>query len=81
MYRQLQTAVIGLFSQFLPNDLGGENIGSGQHRYMAGFDIQRNRPYILYDYPGGGTPATSDTDGATGCFSYDGGDIPLSQPT
>ncbi len=80
VYRQLQTAVIGLFSQFLPNDLGGENIGSGQHRYMAGFDVQRNRPYILYDYPGGGTPATSDTDGATGCFSYDGGDIPLSQP-
>ena len=81
VYRQLQSAVVGLFSQVMPHEVGGENIGTGMHRYVAGYDTLRDRPYILYDYPGGGTPATGDTDGATGTNSYDAGDIPLAQPT
>ena len=80
VYRQLQSAVVGIFSQVMPHEAGGENIGSGQHRYIAGYDTLRSRQYILYDYPGGGTPATSDTDGSTGHFHYDGGDMPLAQP-
>ena len=81
VYRQVQSAVVSLFSQVVPGELGGENLGTGQHRYVSGYDSLRGKPYILYDYPGGGTPATSDTDGATGCVLYDAGDLPLAQPT
>ena len=80
VYRQLQSAVVGAFSQVMPSEVGGENIGSGQHRNIAGYDTLRTRPYILHDIPGGGTPAANDTDGSTGHFHYDGGDMPLAQP-
>ena len=80
VYRSLQTAVIGLFSQVMPGELGGENLGSSHHRYIAGYDPTRNRPYILYAYPAGGTPGTSDTDGSTGHITYDAGDMPMAQP-
>ena len=33
----------------------------------------------LYESPQGGAPATSDTDGATGCFNYDAGDLAMVQ--
>ena len=81
VFRQLQTVVVGLFSQIIPGDLGAENMGGVHHIYVAGYDSQRSQPYILYDYPQGGTPATSDTDGATGSFFYDNGDIIAVQPT
>ena len=80
VYRQLQAVVTGAFSQVIPHDLGGENIGAANHCYLAGYDELRNKPYILYEYPQGGTPATSDTDGATGCYICDGGDIASAYP-
>ena len=80
IYRQLQSTVIGLFSQAMPDQPGGENQGAVNHCYIAGQDPVRNRPYILYEYPMGGTAATSDTDGTTGCFNYDGGDMPCVYP-
>ena len=76
VYRQLQSAVVGLLSQVIPDDLGAENMGTVNHIYVAGFDDTRNKPYILYEYPMGGVPATSDTDGATGIAGYENGDIP-----
>ena len=79
VYRQVQSAVIGLFSQIMPDQLGGETFGTSNHVYISGFDIVRRKPYILYEYPQGGIPATSDTDGATGTHHYDGGDIPCVQ--
>ena len=80
VYRQLQTSVVGLFSQVIPGDLGAEGMGAANHTYIAGYDEFRSRYYILYEYPKGGTPATSDTDGATGIFHYDGGDMPSIYP-
>ena len=80
IYRQLQSAVVGLFSQLLPDELGAENIGTGQHHYISGHDQFRAKPYILYTYPSAGTPATSDFDGATGIPNYDCGDMPSAQP-
>ena len=77
VYRHLQTAAIGVFAQLMPHDLGGEPSGGTGHVYVGGYDEVRDRPYILYEYPNGGTPATSDTDGATGCFHYDGGDLAM----
>ena len=51
VYRNLQTAVIGVFTQVMPHDLGGENPGGVNHVYVAGYDQERNKPYILYEYP------------------------------
>ena len=76
VYRQLQSVVVGLLSQVIPDDLGAENMGTVNHIYVAGFDDTRGKPYILYEYPMGGVPATSDTDGATGIAGYENGDIP-----
>ena len=81
VWRQLQSAVIGVFSQIIPDDLSAENMGGINHIYISGYDGLRDKPYILYDYPQGGTPATSDTDGATGCFFHDVGDIIAVGPT
>ncbi len=80
IFRQVQSATIGLFSQVMPHQLGGENQGTANHVYVAGYDPVRNRPYILYEYPQGGAAATSDTDGSTGFPSYDAGDIPSVYP-
>lgn len=79
VYRQVQSAVVGLFSQIMPDQLGGETFGTSNHVYISGFDAGRNKQYILYEYPQGGIPATSDSDGATGTHHYDGGDIPCVQ--
>ena len=75
LYREIQSAVVGVFAQFLPHDLGGENIGACNHIYVGGFDPVRKRPFILYEYPHGGVPASHDTDGATGTNGSDAGDL------
>ena len=76
VYSQVQTAVIGLFAQVMPDNLGAENLGTSNHVNIAGFDTVRNRPYILYEYPAGGNPGASDADGTTGNKFYDSGDTP-----
>ncbi len=76
VYRQVQAATMGLFSQVMPDALGGENLGTTNHVYITGYDPGRARHYILYEYPHGGNPATSDTDGSTATKLYDVGDSP-----
>ena len=76
IFRQVQSAVIGLLDQIIPDSVGAENEGAVQHMYVVGYDPVRGKPYILYEAPHAGTPATSETDGATACMLYDGGDIP-----
>ncbi len=78
--RAVESAVVGLFSQITPQDVGAEVQGGANHIFIAGYDELRRKPYILYEYPYGGYPATSNTDGADGCVHYDAGDIPLVQP-
>ncbi len=80
VFRQVQSAVVGLFAQIMPEEAGGENSGTSFHVYVAGYDTSRDKHYIFYEYPLGGFPGTNDTDGATGCESYDGGDIPSIYP-
>ena len=75
VWRGLQASVVGLFSQIMPDQAGGENPGGVNHMHVSGFDEGRGKGYIFYEYPGGGIPGTSDTDGATGTFTYDCGDI------
>jgi len=75
IYWQLQSSVIGLFAQVIPDEPGGEHYHGADHVYIGGYDSSRGRPFILYEYPEGGTPGTKDTDGVTGTFGYDGGDM------
>ena len=80
VFCQVQSAVVGLFAQVIPEEAGGENKGTSFHVYVGGYDPKREKRYIFYEYPLGGFPGTNDTDGATGCESYDGGDIPSIYP-
>ena len=80
VYRQLQSAVIGVFGQVIPDDVGAENLGTANHTFIAGYDRARGKHYLLYEYPHGGNPATSATDGMTGSQPYDAGDLPCAQP-
>ena len=75
IYWQLESSVIGLFAQVMPHEPAGEHYVGADHVYIGGYDGFRGRPFILYEYPQGGTPATIDTDGVTGTFGYDGGDM------
>ena len=80
IYRQVETAVVGLFAQFMPDELGGETPGGDNHNYISGYDHTRSRRYLVYEAPHAGMPATSETDGATGCILYDCGGIPTINP-
>ena len=80
VYRQIESCVIGLLSQIMPYEPGGETTGTTNHIYIAGYDPVRESRYLLYEYPMGGTPATADTDGATGTFGYDCGDMACVYP-
>ncbi len=73
VFHELQSAVIGLFSQAMPWEPSGENPGGVNHVQVGGYDEHRGRHYILYEAPQGGTPAAGDADGATGTFIYDNG--------
>ena len=80
VFRHLQSTIVGLFSQLMPDEPGGEAYVSAVHVYVGGYDQVRGRYYILYEYPSGGTPGSADTDGVTGAFGYDAGDIPSVYP-
>ena len=80
VFHQLQTAVIGAFSQVMPEEPSGENNGAANHVYVGGFDPVRGRHYILYEFPQGGNPGTSDTDGVSGSFLYDNGGMAAVYP-
>jgi N-methylhydantoinase B len=80
VYRQVQAMAIGLFSQVMPDRLGAETQAAANHVKVGGWDTVADRAFILYEYPTGGTPATSTTDGVTGTNVYDAGDQPSVYP-
>ncbi len=80
LYRKIQSAVAGIFSQVQPDNAGGGAMETINHIYITSYDPEAARHHILYEYPQGGFPATSRTDGSTGSPSYDGGDVPSIYP-
>ncbi len=80
LFRKIQSAVAGIFSQVQPDNAGGGTQETINHIYITSFDPEAAKHHILYEYPQGGFPATSDTDGTTGSPSYDGGDVPSIYP-
>ena len=80
LYRKIQSAVSGIFSQVQPDNAGGGAMETINHIYITSYDPVAARHHILYEYPQGGFPATSRSDGSTGSPSYDGGDVPSIYP-
>ena len=80
IYRPVESAIVGLFSQILPDHAGGENMGGSNHVFISGYDSLRGKTYILYEYPMGGNPGTSISDGSSAHHPYDGGDVPTVHP-
>lgn len=65
MFRSIQGAIIGLFSQIMPEKPVADVFGSANQNWITGFDPLRNQHFILYEYPYGGYPATGENDGST----------------
>ncbi|NKB35613.1 MAG: hypothetical protein GKR93_00400 [Gammaproteobacteria bacterium] len=80
LYRKIQSAVSGIFSQVQAENAGGGAMETINHIYITSYDPVAARHHILYEYPQGGFPATSRSDGTTGSPSYDGGDVPSIYP-
>lgn len=66
IFRQIQSATIGLFAQVLPEQALGDTMETVNHVYQAGHDSARGRFYILYEYPQGGTPGPGPRSGEAG---------------
>lgn len=67
--------VMGALAALRPQDAVGD-FASPNHQYMAGWDGKRNRYYIFYEMPVGGTGATSDGDGSDAMAGFERGDFP-----
>lgn len=80
LYRKIQSAMAGIFSQVQPDNAGGGAMETINHIYITSYDPVAARHHILYEYPQGGFPGTSRSDGSTGSPSYDGGDVPSIYP-
>ncbi len=80
LYRKIQSAMAGIFSQVQPENAGGGAMETINHIYITSYDPVAARHNILYEYPQGGFPGTSHSDGSTGSPSYDGGDVPSIYP-
>ena len=57
------TAIIGALSQIIPRRMTGDVRGTSNHTYIGGFDFQRDKPFLFYEYPSGGTGAFEGSDG------------------
>ncbi|MDZ4735712.1 MAG: hydantoinase B/oxoprolinase family protein [Rhodospirillaceae bacterium] len=56
-------AVLGAIAQVIPERVTGDVRGTSNHTYIGGFDPVRNKSFIFYEYPSGGTGGWSVHDG------------------
>ncbi|MBL8381704.1 MAG: hydantoinase B/oxoprolinase family protein [Burkholderiales bacterium] len=56
-------AVMGALAKIIPERLTGDVRGTSNHTYIGGHDPRRNRSFIFYEYPSGGTGGWADADG------------------
>ncbi|MBI2847709.1 MAG: hydantoinase B/oxoprolinase family protein [Chloroflexi bacterium] len=75
LFRSIFGAVIGLFSQVIPDKAVGDVFGEANHTYITGRDPASGEYFILYESPMGGYPGTSENDGSTGSKLWDVGGI------
>lgn len=56
-------AVMGALAKVIPERLTGDVRGTSNHTYIGGHDLRRDRPFIFYEYPSGGTGGWAGADG------------------
>jgi N-methylhydantoinase B len=56
-------AVMGALGWLIPERLTGDVRGTSNHTYIGGWDPERKRSYIFYEYPSGGTGGARTGDG------------------
>ena len=76
----VEAAVMGALSQAIDGQVSGDIKGGSNHLYVGGSDSIRNKSFIFYEYPAGGTGANALNDGNNACRAYQEGDITSIQP-
>ena len=56
-------AVMGALAQVIPERMTGDVRGTSNHTCIGGYDAARDRRFIFYEYPSGGTGAFAGSDG------------------
>ncbi|MFN0163104.1 MAG: hydantoinase B/oxoprolinase family protein [Burkholderiales bacterium] len=56
-------AVMGALAKVIPERLTGDVRGTSNHTYIGGHDLRRDRSFIFYEYPSGGTGGWAGADG------------------
>ena len=56
-------AVMGALAQLIPERMTGDVRGTSNHTCIGGYDAVRDRRFIFYEYPSGGTGAFAGSDG------------------
>jgi len=56
-------AVMGALARVIPERVTGDVRGTSNHTYIGGFDARRDKPFLFYEYPSGGTGAFDGCDG------------------
>lgn len=56
-------AVMAALARSMPDRMTGDVRGTSNHTYIGGHDARRNRPFVFYEYPSGGTGGFNGRDG------------------
>ena len=56
-------AVMGALAKVIPERLTGDVRGTSNHTYIGGHDARRDKSFIFYEYPSGGTGGWNGADG------------------
>jgi N-methylhydantoinase B len=56
-------AVMGALGWLVPDRMTGDVRGTSNHTYIGGWDQERGRSFIFYEYPSGGTGGSREGDG------------------
>ena len=67
--------VMGALGSIRPEDAIGDYVGPS-HQYLAFWDPERERHYVFYEMPIGGTGAIADHDGGDAVAGFERGDFP-----
>lgn len=67
-------AVLGAIAQVIPERVTGDVRGTSNHTYIGGFDPQRNKDFIFYEYPSGGTGGWATHDGNPAVRAFNEGE-------
>lgn len=56
-------AVMAALARSMPDRVTGDVRGTSNHTYVGGYDVQRKKSFVFYEYPSGGTGGFNGSDG------------------